>query len=722
MSKRDLPAIALESRDIRFKTPERALAVWDKSIQAKKADDASATISILGEIGPAEWGDVFSAKATISALKDAGKRPVVVNINSPGGSAFEGVAIYNLLREHPYPVTVNVLGVAASAAAIIAMAGDRINVHEGALMMIHSVWGMAVGNKNDMRELATIFDKMDNAIAEIFSVRTGNDMKSVLEMMEKETWLNADEAVEKGFADKLVAEPKKKAAVNLADFVKESALAALGERRAIFAAIGRPLPGASGLSSTVPKGPPIMATIQEQSLALQNQRTANAKRLDDIMQASLNEGRSFNESEEQEYNDLKIEIVNIDKRQEILREHEKLNISRATPVKAEAGLDPDAASKARQPSGIVSVKRNVPEGTAFTRYVMALAAARGNRYEAFKMAENNQKWKDTPEVITVLNAAVAAGTTTDTTWAEPLVEYQTMAGEFLELLRPQTVIGRIPGLRRVPFNIRMASQTTGSTVGWVGEGAAKPVSKLGFGEVTLRWAKAAGIVVLTEELIRASNPSAEAIVRQDLISEMAQFLDEQFLSPEVGEVSNVSPGSITAGVTPSTVSGTNSAALRTDIQTLFNVFITNNLNPQGAVWIMPPTTALAISMMQNALDQPEFPGISMNGGNFMGLPVITSMSSVFTGSPTRGNIIVLLIPSEIMLADDGQVMIDVSREASLQMDGAPTQNSTGTPTATSVVSLWQTNSVAIRAERWINWKRRRNEAVAWLNNVQYTSA
>src|SRR5690606_32806275 len=166
---------------------------------------------------------------------------------------------------------------------------------------------------------------------------------------------------------------------------------------------------------------------------------------------------------------------------------------------------------------------------AFTRYAIALARSKGNLMQAAEIAKG---WQDsTPEVETVLKAAVAAGTTTDPTWAAPLVDYQNMSGEFIELLRPETIIGKIQGLRRVPFNIKMPAQTSGSTVGWVGEGRPKPVSSLAFDTVTLGFAKAAGIVVLTDELVRFSNPSAEAIVRQDLIESMAQFLDKDFVDP-----------------------------------------------------------------------------------------------------------------------------------------------------------------------------------------------
>jgi HK97 family phage major capsid protein len=348
---------------------------------------------------------------------------------------------------------------------------------------------------------------------------------------------------------------------------------------------------------------------------------------------------------------------------------------------------------------------------------MALAATRGNRMEA---AEYAKRWaNETPEVERVLRAAMTAGTTTDAEWAAPLVDYRNIASEFVELLRPQTLLGNIPGLRKVPFFVKLPVQTQGSTVQWVGETAPKPVSELKFGQLTLGMYKAAGIVVLSEELVRSSSPSAEALVRQDLTATIAQFLDRQFIDPAVAEVPNVSPASITNGVTPVPASGTTADALRTDIKALFNRFISANLSPSTGAWLMSPTQAVAISMLQNPLGQPEFPGINVNGGTLFGLPVVVSenVRDTPTGSPpTAADRIVLINANDILVADEGGVMLDVSREASLQMDSAPTNPPTST---TVLVSLWQMNLVGLRAERFINWKRRRLEAVQFISNANY---
>jgi len=114
---------------------------------------------------------------------------------------FEGVAIYNLLREHPAEVKVKVMGLAASAASVIAMAGDTIEMGVGTFLMIHNAWGVVVGNRNDFRAAAEMFDEFDGAMADIYVARTGQDRAEVAAMMDAERWLRAEEAMAKGFAD-----------------------------------------------------------------------------------------------------------------------------------------------------------------------------------------------------------------------------------------------------------------------------------------------------------------------------------------------------------------------------------------------------------------------------------------------------------------------------------------------------------------------------------------
>lgn len=159
-------------------------------------------ISMFEVIGEDYWsGGGVTAKRVSAALRAIGAKDVTVRINSPGGDMFEGIAIYNLLRAHPARVSVEVLGWAASAASIIAMAGDEIRMGLGTFMMVHNAWGMVVGNKADFRAAGDLFEQFDTAIADIYAARTNLKRDEIVALMDGETFMSPTDAVAKGFAD-----------------------------------------------------------------------------------------------------------------------------------------------------------------------------------------------------------------------------------------------------------------------------------------------------------------------------------------------------------------------------------------------------------------------------------------------------------------------------------------------------------------------------------------
>ena len=442
-------------------------------------------------------------------------------------------------------------------------------------------------------------------------------------------------------------------------------------------------------------------TIGEQITDLEATRAAKMGALNEITEKCVEEGRTKDEAEREQFAELRDEVKAIDDELADLREMEKLTVSKAAPVTEKAGKSPKAASENR--SGFITARPNIEKGTAFARYAMALAASRGSVSDAVEFVKGRTGWMDqTPEVVDFIKAT--AGNTTDADWASALVNETNLQSEFIEILRPATIMGRLEGIRRVPFNVRIPVQTGSSTVNWVGESAPKPVSDLAFSTISLDMDKVAGIVVLTDELVRSSAPSAEGIVRQDLVAQIARFLDAQFLDPAVVGTDD-NPASITNGVTPISASGVDAEALYYDMSQALNAFVTSDMGLDSAVWITTPAVAAGISLLRNALGQFEFAGVNMSGGTLMGLPVVVS-NSVPAGS------IVLAKANEILLADDGGVQLDASREATLDMNGGATPN----------FNLWQRNCVAIRAERFITWAKRRANAVAVITGAAYGPA
>jgi len=473
-------------------------------------------------------------------------------------------------------------------------------------------------------------------------------------------------------------------------------------------------------------------SIVEKLKGFENELKAKKTKLEEMMTKSLESGETFNAEDSEVYETLEAEVKALEGH---IEKAQKLVVSQAARATVVGDADNEIKGvQLRNNTAMVKVKKDekLEKGIMFARYVMALAKAKGDHSKAFNIA-NEQYGEDSP-IARVLNAqakgadfegmmkaAIAAGSTitgNNATWGNELVDFDDFVGDFIEYLRPQTIIGKfgrdgVPSLRQIPFNVKIKGQDGAATAAWVGEGLAKPVTSMSFNQVELGWYKVACIAVITEELIRFSSPSAERLVREELARAVIERLDTDFINPAKGAVAGVSPASILNGITPIPSSGTDADAINCDLQALEAEFIEANNDPLTGVYIMRPALANVLGRLQNPLGQSMFPGVSMRGGTLNGTPVVVS-------NYVPAGIVALINASDIYLADDGQVTVDASREATIQMDTEPTQSSVA-PTATAGVSMFQTNSVAIRAERYINWARRRDVGVAYLNGVAWSA-
>lgn len=206
MSLRNLPELKAERLPTicAFEPDADALERWNAGIMAQPSTEN--TISILDVIGEDFWtGGGVTSKRVAAALRAIGDQEVFVDLNSPGGDFFEGVAIYNALRSHPHKVTVRILGLAASAASVIAMAGDDIQIGKAGFMMVHNAWVIAIGNRHDLMEAAQTMEPFDDAMATVYSDRAGVKKAKAAEWMDNETWFNGEQAVDAGLADGFLA-------------------------------------------------------------------------------------------------------------------------------------------------------------------------------------------------------------------------------------------------------------------------------------------------------------------------------------------------------------------------------------------------------------------------------------------------------------------------------------------------------------------------------------
>ncbi|ASK92636.1 phage major capsid protein [Xanthomonas campestris pv. trichodesmae] len=456
----------------------------------------------------------------------------------------------------------------------------------------------------------------------------------------------------------------------------------------------------------------INMTIQEQLEKLRATRDAQQKKLNDVVQKSMDEGRSMDTGEKEEFDNIEDQIKALD---DDIERYTRLLAAQAKSAVPAAQIvqDNGSASDPKRAVGkgpaLIHSRKNEEQGIGFARFAMAMYAGKGDVSSAKAFSDN--VFRDDVRLNEIMKAAVAAGNTTDPSWAGSLVQYQNLSSEFVDFLRPRTIIGQlgqgnVPGLRRVPFNVRIPGKTAKGRAQWVGEGYRKPVTKSGYDAAELKWAKIAGISVITEELARFADPSIQTLVRDDLSDAVIERMDEDFVDIDkaAGTGAGLSPASITNGVTPIVATGDPD----TDIAALWETADDTNLPVQSAVYITDSATARVLATRKNALGNREYPGVTMTGGNIDGVPLVVS-NYVATGT------FILAFTSEIYLADDGVVTIDISREATIIMD----DDATATPTIAQIQSMFQTNQLAIRAERYVNWKKRRPQAVALLTGVDW---
>jgi HK97 family phage major capsid protein/HK97 family phage prohead protease len=502
--------------------------------------------------------------------------------------------------------------------------------------------------------------------------------------------------------------------------VDQSLRAALGAKQKSVVRLEHSSPGATGRTAVQHQGIE-MKTYKEQISALEATRAAKAARMGEIQKAVSDEGRTKDEAEREEFDTLAVEIGQVDNELKDLRELEKINAAAA-----EAVHDGVTSQKSAAMSGArVSINSKIEPGVKFARMAMCVARAKYLQKEGRFLAphdiyRNEKRWMDTaPDVHLALKSAVDGGDSTTAGWASEWAYAQNIASEFIEFLRPRTLLGRIQGWRSVPFNVRVGGSSGGTSGYWVGQGIAIPVSKATSTSVSLGITKVAGLTVITKELAMLSSPSAEMMVRNDLARELQQTADTALIDPNNGGDTNVKPASLTYAATPRAASGTDYAAFKADWKAISTNFYAAHIPLEGAVVVMTEELAEALSLMVTSLGNPQFPGMTPTGGTLLGRQVFTSQAAAITGSPDFSQLLILIQPGEVFLADDGGASVEASDQVSIEMDDGPSSQSSATATGASVVSMFQTESIAIKAVRHVNWTKARSQACQYIRTAAY---
>lgn len=481
-------------------------------------------------------------------------------------------------------------------------------------------------------------------------------------------------------------------------------------------------------------------SIADQIADWTNTRAVKVAEQDAIQAKAQEANRAKDAAEREAFETLTQTIEDIDKEIGDLRVLEARE--KAVAVEVKGGSEREGLQG--RAGATITVDHTLPKGIMFTRAAMCMGMARGNAFEARELARQSYGDNAVPvmrmiesfgremgrgrrEVIE--RTAVTGGSTSGTHYLADMVPYNVM-NDFIEYLRPGSIVGKFggpnpgggpdyPSLRRVGFNERVSGISTGYVAAWKGEGLpAIPTAAVTF-NTSLAYNNVAALAILTKEAVRFSNPSAEARVRDDLARAVNTKLDVDFIDPGKAANGTTSPASITNNVVAVAPTAATAAALVTDMATLLKQFTQNNLDASDVVLIMSASQALQISMMTTTLGMTYFPGISMKGGNFRGIPVLTSENLQSVGSPST-NSIVAVKASDVYLADDGVVTVDASDQASVEMVDSSSQSAIS-GTGASQVSLWQTGAIGLMATREITWAMRRSTSVGYISPAAYAA-
>lgn len=434
----------------------------------------------------------------------------------------------------------------------------------------------------------------------------------------------------------------------------------------------------------------VIATLGEKRKAMQT-----------IMTKSATEKRTPNDTEEAEIQTIEADIEKLEKNANRLRGLIKAteNAENLTPVAGEtpeqAGASADGEKNPQDAGKPVTVTEpKLEKGIGFVQMAKAKAlstklATQGSYVSAVEIAKSAGMH---PKVIAELEKAVEVMSTTN---AGVLVPTTPLTDEFVELLRADTIVDKIASkMRKADFNSTIAGMATGATSQWVGEGEAKPVTNATYNSVTLKRHKVAGISVLTEELSRFNLFKADQRILDDLIQSNRMLIDLTFIDDQ--PQNDRRPAGSLNGATITDVTATDATSIKTALAGLRKQFISDNLSLSDAVYIMSENRANEWAELETPLGAPAFPGLQAPKGQktIGGIPVIESESA--------GLIVELVKASEFYLADEGQVEVAYSKDATITMpDG-------------KLVHLFQENKEAIRAERFITWAKRREKVAAAL--------
>lgn len=341
-----------------------------------------------------------------------------------------------------------------------------------------------------------------------------------------------------------------------------------------------------------------------------------------------------------------------------------------------------------------------PRGLAFARTAIAMAA---KSYDPAGYAA--ARWGERDPATLALKAAVPAANSSD--WSE-LADANQAAVEFLDMVRPATILGKLEALRRVPVNVPYCAVAESATATWVGEGQPIALSRAAFARERMKSLKLSALLAISNDLLESQTLESELLILRDLAQAIIKLSDSTFIDPNNAGDPGVSPAAVTYDAEIVTAT----ASLKADIEEAIARF---EGDLSTASWVLHPKLAVSIGLRSGASGLAV--DLGARGGILAGLPAITSTAVPISSS---GSSIALVDGAGIVVVDQG-IVTRRSQSALIEMSDAPTGESFG-PTAASqeAVSMFQTDSTAILAIRHLNWAVARQGAVVLIDGADYT--
>ena len=456
--------------------------------------------------------------------------------------------------------------------------------------------------------------------------------------------------------------------------------------------------------------------IRDRIEALLQERKEKVASMEAMVTKSDDEGRAFTEDEQAIHDETKAAVEAIDSRLTVLEDQEKIHaVKHAVPV-----------SKA---SMVETVELpNADPSLFFAKQVHCLYNGGGTRRGAAEHAEEvwgdglmskvfrlpQGKIKQAMQAAIVNKANPGVGDSTTTGWAAELVQVYQATEAYIDALRNASVVARFPGMQ-MSFqgngSIKIPRNAGPSTGTWVGEKSAIKVDAIAFDDVTLAPLKSANIITATNELLMRSDPSALAIIRDDIVNGVATAIDTTFCSNSAA-VPGVSPAGLqTFDSSPDTSTGSTLDQITQDLRGLVDQLLALNMPMTRPIWIMNPVNVNFLRFIRDGLGTYAF-RTEIAGGTIFGYPFIESNSMAKTE-------IILTDASQVIVATEMAPMISISEDASLHMEDTSPSDDIGGAT-TPVYSMFQLDSVAIRVIQTLDWNVRHADSVAVLDTVAWS--